>query len=167
MAIIQIKAGAAEKNSTYWASMLSGMYERWAKRKNIRHQVLEYQMFERGGMLRSTIALAVEPEALESEIGIHRMVRTTPLDDSGSHYTVFASVMVMQHLPYWTDAPLAPENTVADIAFNGHIRNYVFDPYKLVKDRRTGYETKNIQGVLAGNIDGILDAWKKSKQAMK
>ena len=39
------------------------------------------------------------------------------------------------------------------------IRNYVLQPYKLVKDTRTGYESKEPDKVLAGEIDGFIDAY--------
>ena len=41
------------------------------------------------------------------------------------------------------------------------IRNYVLQPYKLVKDTRTGYESTEPDKVLDGDIDGFIDAWLK------
>nr|WP_315163527.1 peptide chain release factor 2 [uncultured Flavobacterium sp.] len=45
------------------------------------------------------------------------------------------------------------------IEWGSQIRNYVMQPYKLVKDVRTGYETSNVDGVMNGEIDGFLKAF--------
>lgn len=50
-----------------------------------------------------------------------------------------------------------------DIAWGHQIRSYVFMPYQLVKDLRTGYETSNIQGVMDGDLDGFMQSWLDSK----
>jgi peptide chain release factor 2 len=45
------------------------------------------------------------------------------------------------------------------IEWGSQIRNYVMQPYKLVKDVRTGHETSNVDGVMNGEIDGFLKAY--------
>jgi peptide chain release factor 2 len=45
------------------------------------------------------------------------------------------------------------------IEWGSQIRNYVMQPYKLVKDVRTGYETSDVDGVMNGNIDPFLKAF--------
>ncbi|MCA6422755.1 MAG: peptide chain release factor 2 [Flavobacterium sp.] len=45
------------------------------------------------------------------------------------------------------------------IEWGSQIRNYVMQPYKLVKDVRTGYETSDVDGVMNGNIDKFLKAY--------
>lgn len=44
----------------------------------------------------------------------------------------------------------------ADNAWGSQIRSYVFCPYTLVKDHRTGYEVGNVQAVMDGKIDGFI-----------
>lgn len=49
-----------------------------------------------------------------------------------------------------------------DIAWGSQIRSYVFMPYTLVKDHRTGYESGNINAVMDGDLDGFINAYLKS-----
>ena len=51
-----------------------------------------------------------------------------------------------------------------DINFGSQIRSYVFHPYKMVKDHRTGYETGNVEAVLDGNIEGFIESYLKGKR---
>ncbi len=45
------------------------------------------------------------------------------------------------------------------IEWGSQIRSYVFMPYQMVKDTRTGYETGNIDNVMDGDLDGFLNAY--------
>lgn len=47
----------------------------------------------------------------------------------------------------------------ADINFGSQIRSYVFHPYKMVKDHRTGYESGNVEAVMDGDLDGFIEAY--------
>ncbi len=48
-----------------------------------------------------------------------------------------------------------------NIEWGAQIRSYVFMPYTLAKDTRTGYEDGNIQAVMDGDLDGFINAWLK------
>ena len=48
-----------------------------------------------------------------------------------------------------------------DINFGSQIRSYVFHPYKLVKDHRTGFEVGNVDAVMDGDLDGFVEAFLK------
>lgn len=51
------------------------------------------------------------------------------------------------------------EGTKKKIEWGSQIRNYVFHPYKLVKDVRTEYETSNVQAVMDGEINDFIKAY--------
>lgn len=51
------------------------------------------------------------------------------------------------------------EGSKKKIEWGSQIRSYVMQPYKMVKDLRTGYETSNVQAVLDGDIDGFIKAY--------
>ena len=48
---------------------------------------------------------------------------------------------------------------VKEIGWGSQIRSYVFHPYSLVKDNRTGYEVGNTGAVMDGELDGFIDAY--------
>lgn len=54
-----------------------------------------------------------------------------------------------------------------DINFGSQIRSYVFHPYKMVKDHRTGYEVGNVDAVMDGDLDGFIEAYLKQESSMK
>ncbi len=51
-----------------------------------------------------------------------------------------------------------------DIAWGNQIRSYVFQPYRMVKDLRTGHQTSDVQGVMDGNLGDFISAWLKAGQ---
>ena len=52
-----------------------------------------------------------------------------------------------------------------DIAFGSQIRSYVFQPYQMVKDHRTGFESGNISDVMDGNLNGFIEAKLRGQKA--
>ena len=53
---------------------------------------------------------------------------------------------------------------IKKIEWGSQIRSYVFCPYTLVKDHRTGYETGDIQAVMDGDIQGFINDYLKKSQ---
>ncbi|HWY77217.1 MAG TPA: peptide chain release factor 2, partial [Verrucomicrobiae bacterium] len=45
------------------------------------------------------------------------------------------------------------------VSWGNQIRSYVFQPYRMVKDLRTGVETSNVQGVMDGDLDSFVNGW--------
>jgi len=53
---------------------------------------------------------------------------------------------------------------VKEIGWGSQIRSYVFHPYSLVKDNRTGYEVGNTGAVMDGELDGFIDAYLRENE---
>lgn len=63
-----------------------------------------------------------------------------------------------QHLDKISDI----KGTQTQISWGAQIRSYVFMPYQLVKDHRTGFENGNIAAVMDGDLDGFINAYLKA-----
>jgi len=53
------------------------------------------------------------------------------------------------------------------VSWGNQIRSYVFQPYRMVKDLRTGVETSNVQGVMDGDLDAFVNGWLRAGCPMK
>ena len=237
-AILNFHAGAGGTEAQDWAEMLFRMYTRWGELHGFNVKTLDY--LEGGDAGLKSASIIVEGENaygyLKSESGVHRLVRVSPFDASGSRHTSFSAIDVMpemddsinveinpadiemqvyrssgaggQHINKTSSAvrlihkptgivtscqtqrsqfqnrDYAMKMLVAklveikerehlekiddikgvqkEIAWGAQIRSYVFMPYTLVKDHRTGYETANVNAVMDGNIDGFINAYLKS-----
>lgn len=93
-AIIEINPGAGGTESNDWAGMLMRMYIMWAERHNFAIKELYYQGGEVAGV--KSVTLEIDGDFaygyLQSEIGVHRLVRISPFDSGGRRHTSFASV---------------------------------------------------------------------------
>ena len=54
------------------------------------------------------------------------------------------------------------EGVQKEIAWGSQIRSYVFMPYTMAKDHRTGFESGNINAVMDGDLDGFINAYLKA-----
>jgi peptide chain release factor 2 len=53
------------------------------------------------------------------------------------------------------------------VSWGNQIRSYVFQPYRMVKDLRTGVETSNVQGVMDGDLDQFVNGWLRAGCPLK
>jgi peptide chain release factor 2 len=95
-AIITIHPGAGGTESQDWAEMLLRMYYRWAERNGMQVVETDRQEGEGAGIKSATFEMN-GPNAygmLQSEVGVHRLVRISPFDSAARRHTSFASVFV-------------------------------------------------------------------------
>lgn len=95
-AIVTIHPGAGGTESQDWAEMLMRMYLRWAER-NAFGTVITDRLEGEGAGIKSVTFEVNGPNAyglLQSEIGVHRLVRISPFDANARRHTSFASVFV-------------------------------------------------------------------------
>ncbi len=95
-AILEINAGAGGTESQDWAEMLLRMYLMWGERKGYTVRQINHHSGEVAGIKSATIEFGGEFAYgfLQSESGVHRLVRISPFNAAGKRQTSFASVFV-------------------------------------------------------------------------
>ena len=115
-AIITVHAGSGGLDSQDWAETLLRLFLRWAEREDFRSKILEITKDEEAGIKSAT--LLVEGDFaygyLESEKGVHRLVRISPFDAAKRRHTSFASVDVVPELSDDVEMDLRPEDLKVD-----------------------------------------------------
>ena len=99
-AIVAIHPGAGGVESQDWAEMLLRMYMKWAERRGLKRNILDYQPGEEAGLKSVTFTLTGEHAfgLMSAEAGVHRLVRISPFDQAARRHTSFASVIVWPEL---------------------------------------------------------------------
>ena len=95
-AILAIHAGAGGTESQDWAAMLERMYLRWAQQNNYKVEVLDRSEGEEAGI--KSVMMSIHGlyayGYLQSEAGVHRLVRISPFDAAARRHTSFAKVEI-------------------------------------------------------------------------
>lgn len=99
-AIVSIYAGAGGVDAADWTQMLARMYLRWADSKGFATQVVEESPAEEAGLKSVTFFVRGRNAygMLESERGVHRLVRMSPFDAAHRRHTSFAAVDVIPEI---------------------------------------------------------------------
>jgi len=238
-AILAIHAGAGGVDAQDWAQMLERMYMRWIEQNGYKAEIIERSEGDEAGLKSVTISVKGDNAYgyLQSEQGVHRLVRISPFDSNARRHTSFVKIELwpdiakdidielkesdlridvfrssgpggqsvnttdsavrVTHLPTGIVvssqnqksqlqnkeralqvlkarlfdlerkkqqeelAALRGENVSAE--WGNQIRSYVLHPYQMVKDHRTNYETGQVNAVLDGYLEELIESYLRSK----
>ncbi len=242
-AYLRIQAGTGGTEACDWAQMLLRMYSRWAERHGFSAEIVDELRNEEAGIKNATLYFVGDYAYghLQSEAGVHRLVRISPFDSNARRQTSFAAVDVMPeiegtieieiksddlrrdtfrsggpggqhqnktesgvrytHLPTGVAAESRSERSQhknddmamkmlkaklyrieeqkrkaeveklydekGEVSWGSQIRNYVLQPYTLVKDVRTDVQTAQVGNVLDGDLDDFIQAFLRRKAAQR
>lgn len=95
-AMVEINPGAGGTESNDWASILMRMYIMWGEKNGFKVKEIDVNPGEVAGIKSCTLEFEGDFAYgyLQSEIGVHRLVRISPFDSGGRRHTSFASVFV-------------------------------------------------------------------------
>lgn len=115
-AIVSLHAGAGGTEAQDWVQMLLRMYTRWAESKDYTVKILDYLEGDEAGIKNVSIHVKGENAYgyLNTEKGVHRLVRISPFDSSGRRHTSFASVDVMPELDDSIEIRINPDDLRID-----------------------------------------------------
>lgn len=99
-AILSVFAGAGGVDAADWTQMLARMYLRWAESKGFSTQIVDESPAEEAGLKSITFFVRGRNAygMLESERGVHRLVRLSPFDAAHRRHTSFAAVDVIPEI---------------------------------------------------------------------
>ncbi len=116
-AIVTIHPGAGGTESQDWAEMLLRMYLRWAERHKFEAVITDRLEGEGAGIKSATVEINGENVygQLQSEVGVHRLVRISPFDANARRHTSFASVFVYPQIDEDINIDIKPEDLKIDV----------------------------------------------------
>src|SRR6516162_6354319 len=238
-AFVKIQAGTGGTEACDWAQMLVRMVTRWAERHGYQVELVDELRNDEAGIRNATLKVSGDYAYgyLQSETGVHRLIRISPFDANARRQTSFAAVDVMPdiegtieidikdddlkretfrsggpggqhqnktesgvrftHLPTGIAAESRNERSQhknaqvalallksklykleeqkrqaevekqydekGEVAWGYQIRNYVMQPYTMVKDVRTEVQTPQVDKVLDGDLDQFMEAYLRQK----
>jgi peptide chain release factor 2 len=115
-AIVTIHPGAGGTESQDWAEMLLRMYLRWAERNGYEAVITDRLEGEGAGIKSVTFEINGDGAygQLQSEVGVHRLVRISPFDANARRHTSFASVFVYPQIDDEIKIDIRPEDLRVD-----------------------------------------------------
>lgn len=120
-AILEITPGAGGTESQDWAQILMRMYIMWAQKQGFNVKELDYQAGDTAGI--KSVTLGIEGQFaygfLQSEIGVHRLVRISPFDSNARRHTSFASVFAYPEVDDTITIEINPADVVMETSRSG------------------------------------------------
>ncbi len=116
-AIVTIHPGAGGTESQDWAEMLLRLYLRWAERHKFEAVITDRLEGEGAGIKSATVEINGENVygQLQSEVGVHRLVRISPFDANARRHTSFASVFVYPQIDEDIKIDIKPDDLKIDV----------------------------------------------------
>ncbi len=120
-AFLTIHSGAGGTESCDWADMLLRMYQRWIERSGFKSQTVDIQQGEEAGIKSITLLVSGEYAYghLQTERGVHRLVRISPFDANKRRHTSFASVDVVPEIAESAPIEINPADLEIDTFRSG------------------------------------------------
>jgi peptide chain release factor 2 len=120
-AFLTIHSGAGGTESCDWADMLLRMYQRWIERSGFKSQMVDIQTGEEVGIKSATLIVTGEYAYgyLNTERGVHRLVRISPFDSNKRRHTSFASVDVVPEIAESAPIEINPADLDVDTFRSG------------------------------------------------
>src|ERR1700739_2444609 len=120
-AFLTIHSGAGGTESCDWADMLLRMYQRWIERSGLKSQIVDVQTGAEVGIKSVTLLVAGEYAYghLQTERGVHRLVRISPFDANKRRHTSFASADVVPEIADSTPIEINPADLEIDTFRSG------------------------------------------------
>ncbi len=119
--ILEIHPGAGGTEACDWADMLLRMYERFCEREKLKFSIIDFLPGEEVGI--KSVTMLVEGKnaygLLESEKGVHRLVRISPFDSNKRRHTSFASVSVTPQFDDAINIDINPDDLKIDLYRSG------------------------------------------------
>jgi peptide chain release factor 2 len=120
-AFLRLQAGGGGTEACDWAQMLLRMYTRWAERHDFKVELIDELRNEEAGIRSATLKIEGDYAYgfLQSETGVHRLVRISPFDSNARRQTSFAAVDVTPDIEGTISIDIKPDDLRRDTFRSG------------------------------------------------